>query len=174
MISGAFKIRKVKYGYRKLSDNSLGIDEVAADVIREVFELARSGFSFDEIRDKLTAEKHTIPSDHLEIQRGVDIVPSHQWKTVAVRGILANEQYTGTYVSGKTLKDYETGKIVCVPKCDWIVIPDMRPAIISKELFDEVQGILAERRYNPKYTKSRNHLLKGSDVPCNGIPRLCC
>jgi DNA invertase Pin-like site-specific DNA recombinase len=161
MISGAFKIRKVKYGYRKMADGSLGIDEVAANVIREVFELARSGLSFDEIRDKLTAEKHIIPNDHLELQRGVDITPSCQWKTVAVRGILANEQYAGTYVSGKTVKDYETGKIVCVPKCDWIVIPDMRPAIISKELFDEVQEIIAERKYNPKYAKSRNHLLKG-------------
>ena len=160
MISGAFKIRKVKYGYRKLSDGSLGIDEVAANVIREVFELARNGLSFDEIRDRLTAEKHTIPNDHLELQRGVDIVPSCQWKTVAVRGILENLQYTGTYVSGKTLKDYETGKIVCVPKCDWIVIPDMRPAIIGKELFDEVQGILAERKYNSKYARSRTHLLK--------------
>jgi hypothetical protein len=108
----------------------------------------------------LTAEKHTIPGDHLEIQRGVDIVPKCQWKTVSLRSILANEQYTGTYVSGKLLKNYETGKIECVPKCDWIVIPDTRPAIISKELFDEVQGIIAERKYSSKYAKSRNHLLK--------------
>ena len=126
MISGAFKIRKVKYGYRKLSDGTLGIDEVAAGVIREVFELAHQGFSFDEIRDRLTEGKHSIPSDHLAIQRGVDIAPSHQWKTIMVRDILANLQYTGAYVSGKTLKDYETGRIVCVPKCDWIVVASVK------------------------------------------------
>lgn len=165
MISGAFKIRKVKYGYRKLSDGTLEIDETAADVIRKVFKLARQGLSFDAIRDRLTADRHPIPSDHLDLQRGIDITPCYEWKTVAVRDILANLQYTGAYVSGKTLKDYETGKIVCVPKCDWIVIPDVRPRIISDELFNEVQEIIASNRYRPRNPNVRNHLLK-SKVVC--------
>ncbi|GHV33392.1 hypothetical protein FACS18949_07200 [Clostridia bacterium] len=67
MINGTLPIRKVMYGYRKMPNGTLEIDEVAAGVIREMYEYARQGLHFEEIRDKLTAAEYTIPNVHNEL-----------------------------------------------------------------------------------------------------------
>jgi hypothetical protein len=77
-----------------------------------------------------------------------------------------NIQYTGAYVSGRILKDADTGKSYRPPTEDWIVIPDKNPAIIGKDLFEQVQAVMAESKISRRKNKQpRNYLLR-SKVRC--------
>jgi hypothetical protein len=77
---------------------------------------------------------------------GINIKPMYKWTDENVRMLLKNVQYTGAYVSGKVRQDYETGKIYTIRECDWIVIPDKHPAIISSEIFEQVQLLLQQHK----------------------------
>jgi hypothetical protein len=80
--------------------------------------------------------------------------------------MLKNIQYTGAYVSGTFLYDKTKGKRYHIPKCDWVIIPDKFPPIISKEKFDEVQNILEQNAERRKNMRPRDFLLRGNIVKC--------
>ena len=126
------------------------------------------------------------------------IQPSNLRKPQAVRDILQDEQYMGTYIAGKTYqvtlnastapgndrhtdvcsaeKNNSTGQRIKgdntkkhpsneqrtkkyhTPKSEWIKIPDKHPAIISKDVFEQVQLIRAISRKNMSH---RDYLLSG-------------
>jgi hypothetical protein len=125
----------VIYGYVKDENGKMAIDPTAASVILEMYQLAVSGLSVREIRDKLTGAGYPIPMDYIRLGKGYGITPSCQWTDKSVRGILQNVQYTGAYVSGKILKDYETGKKYHTAQSDWVIIPGMNAAIVSKSFY---------------------------------------
>ncbi|MCI9148298.1 MAG: hypothetical protein HFG73_08545, partial [Hungatella sp.] len=63
------------------------------------------------------------------------------WSTSAVVHILDDERYTGTYIMGKREVTEVGGRRVRMKdESQWIRIPDHHPAIISRELFDQVQA----------------------------------
>jgi hypothetical protein len=72
-------------------------------------------------------------------------------------------QYTGAYVSGKVRQDYETGKLYTMRECDWIVIPDKHPTIISSDIFEQVQELLRTSRKR-HMVKSAGKLYLGAKV----------
>ena len=149
------------YGYVKDENGHLTIDPPAASVIQEMYQMAAQGLSFREIQDNLTGKGYPIPIDHIKLNMGYNITPVYQWTKISVCSILQNVQYTGAYVSGKILKNHETGMKYHTAQSDWIVIPDMNPAIVSKELFEEVQTLTAEKRGSRKSMCSREYLLRG-------------
>jgi DNA invertase Pin-like site-specific DNA recombinase len=163
MINGERLANNVIYGYAKGENGTLKIDQDAASVILEMYQLAAQGLSVREIRDRLTEAGYPVPYEHIKISKGFDTAPTCLWTDKSVRSILKNVQYTGAYVSGKILKNYNTGKKYHTAQSDWIIIPDMNPVIVCKELFDEVQTNLANgKRNNPP----RDNLLRGSIVKC--------
>lgn len=149
------------YGYLKTDSGSWKIDEIAGKVVREIYEMAFQGLSCSEISDKLFNMGYETPFEYIKRTRGDKIAPTHRWTAHSVRSILKNEQYTGAYVSGKILKDFEDGRSYHTPKDEWIVIPGKHPAIISKELFDNVQEITAKSRFKRKNTHPGDYLLRG-------------
>jgi len=153
------------YGYAKRVGKTWQIDEPAASVVCRIYALFLDGLSIKEVRAILTSEKHPIPRDYLKMTKSDDIIASHVWTDASIRSILKNEQYTGAYVAGKALRDYSTGKDYYVPKKDWIVIPNRHPAIISKDAFDKVQGILATSSPKHKSRQPVDYLLR-SKVKC--------
>ena len=65
------------------------------------------------------------------------------WPQSTVRFILSNEVYTGTVVQGKRKKiSFKSKKFVDVPEEDWIRVPNMHEAIVSKEDFERAKKIL--------------------------------
>ena len=166
MISGERLPGNVIYGYTKDVDGKLAIDHAAAEVIREIFELAAHGLSVAEIRDKLTQAGYPIPVDHIKKIKGKSIIPSSQWTAKSVRGILQNIQYAGAYVSGKILKNYDTGKKYHTAQSDWVIIPGMNPAIVSEELFSEVQEMFKASQTKRRVMRPRDYLLNGNIVKC--------
>jgi hypothetical protein len=100
--------------------------------------MAADGKSLTQIAARLYADKTPTPSEYKKISRNA---PAHDfacvWGKSVILGILADEQYIGTYVAGKT-KKIEVGskKTVPVDPSEWIRIPDRHPAIIDKIVFD--------------------------------------
>jgi hypothetical protein len=172
MVSGERPLRPARvksqapYGYIKTADGGLEIDELAAKVIREIFSLAADGVTNAEIAAKLTADKIPKPSERIKQTKGKDVTPTCLWSSSAVNCIISNEQYTGAYVAGKYLKSAETGKKYITAKSDRIVIPGKYPAIISKDLFDEVQAAVAQLRFKRKNMTKREYLFRGGIIKC--------
>jgi len=165
MLNGDFIAATPIYGYTKQDDGSWAIDPIATDVIKRIFKDALQGRSAGEIAETLSAAGIPMPREHIKLTRGDDIKPSCKWKAQNVRNIFKNIQYTGAYVSGKILTD-KSGVKYHTAQEDWIVIPDKHPAIVSNDLFEQVQLAVAEcKKSLQKKKKPRNYLLR-SKVRC--------
>jgi DNA invertase Pin-like site-specific DNA recombinase len=166
MLSGDFIAAVPIYGYSKMDDGSWELDPIAADVIRNIFDLALHGVSAPEIAEQLSAAGHPMPREHINLSKGQVFEPTCQWRAQNVRNIIGNIQYTGAYVSGRILKDSDTGESYRTSKEDWIIIPDKNPAIISQDSFDRVQEVVAEgKKSRMKNKQPRDYLLR-SKVKC--------
>jgi DNA invertase Pin-like site-specific DNA recombinase len=157
IVSGKRKSCAVPYGYVLDDNGDWEISEATAVVVREIYEMALQGLSTMAISDKLYETGHPTPSEQRKINKGYDIQPTNRWMSQAVRDILQDEQYIGTYIAGKSFQ-IEKSKKYHVPKSEWIRIPGKYPAIISKEVFEQVQDIRADSR---KRMERRDYLLFG-------------
>ena len=127
---GCFLGSRAPFGYNrvKVSDGvkdrpTLEVDPVAATIVREIFESSRLSNGLKEICKELNGRGIT--------NRG------RCWQKNIVHYLLTNEAYTGTAVWGVKSKDDKAGEPVRVENA-W-------PALVSRELFDEVQQGLHER-----------------------------
>jgi DNA invertase Pin-like site-specific DNA recombinase len=166
MVSGERPVAVAVYGYTKTEDGGLEIDEIAAGIVREIFGLAAQGETSREIARGLTDRGIPKPSEYKKLAKGRSITPTCHWTDGNVDCVINNEQYTGAYIAGRYLKNPETGKIYHTAKQDWIVIPDMYPAIVNKPQYDEVHAALAERRRKRKNMTQRDYLLRGGILKC--------
>jgi hypothetical protein len=170
LIDGELKISIAPYGFKKKSMTELEIDAPAANVVQEIFEMILDGVSASEICRKLNDIKCPTPKEYYQISRGKNVKPSCDWIPQRVRSILENEKYTGSYVAGKMVKDYETGKKYHTHKSEWVVIPGKYPAIISQADFDKAQEILSINKQmnnkNRAKAASKDPLLYGNIVKC--------
>jgi hypothetical protein len=166
IVNGESKVAVPIYGYAKADSGGLAIDEPAAEVVRKMFLLAAEGKTTSEIAEILAAKQVPKPNEYKKLAKGQRITPTCAWTAGNVEGIIFNIQYTGAYVSGRILKDRETGKSYHDPQADWIIIPEMNPAIVNKELYDEVQAAIAAKRYKRNKTAKRDNLLRGGTLKC--------
>ena len=137
------------YGYRKdPNDHSrLLIDEVAAAVVRDIFNWFIGGTSVLGIAKKLNAMGIPNPSAYKR-QQGMNYChPASDkldglWPDSSVRRILRNPLYTGTMVQGKNrMKSYKLHISEAVPEDEWITVEQTHEAIIPIELFDKTQAL---------------------------------
>lgn len=150
------------YGYFRDQERKgkLVIDSVAAEVVRNIFDMRIKGYNNRRIADYLN--EHGIPSPmeyktllHWRYTTSFKLNPQAKWFPVAVERILKNEIYTGVMVQGKekTL-NYKIKKRIKVSKEDWIRVEDTHEAIIAKEDFAIVQKLmLCDTRTAPDGTK---------------------
>ena len=130
------------YGYKKDPKDKyhLVIDRKAAEVVRTIFRMFLGGYGTMQIADHLSEQKIPIPSDYNKRKRGTKSISYGLWAQSTVRFILSNEVYTGTVVQGKRKKiSFKSKKFAHVPEDDWVRIPNMHEAIISKEDFERAQ-----------------------------------
>lgn len=140
---GAFAL----YGYLK-DPNQKGhliIDEEAAKVVKEVFELYAAGTGRTNIARILNARGIPNPTEYkrrqgLKYGGTGNKAHSSLWKYYAISSMLENEMYIGNMVQGK----YENPTYKCrhgrpVPKEKWIRVEGTHEPIIDKELWERVQ-----------------------------------
>jgi len=160
-LNGLFINSNAPYGYKKHPDtcNKLVIDGDAAEIVKEIFQLAIEGKGLTAIAKTMTAKGVLIPSAYKTAQglKGFDrrnriATDLYQWGYSTVCGILKDRTYCGDIVNRKSeVVNYKTGKQVTVPKEKRIICENMHEAIISREDYERVQGLISARYMPPKH-----------------------
>lgn len=121
------------FGYRKLPDKSVVIDEQEVSIIKRIFQLGLQGYGVKIISNILYKE-------------GIRNRRGSRLSDTSVLRIIRNPMYKGTVVMNKNHYDFERKVVIKVPKEDWIIHKNMIPAIISEEIWNEVNRQVDERR----------------------------
>ena len=133
------------YGYALENRRLVFGDEFEIEIIRRIFREYLAGKSVNGIVDRLNIAR--IPSPG-----------GRTWYTSAVRKILRNIRYTGTF----RWPDRIEGKYTTIDEV--VVIENNHPAIIDKESFDMAQAKLDSRRKKKGETchgPNPNYVLSG-------------
>jgi len=142
------------WGYDK-SDGKLVINEKQAEVVRLIFELyATQRMGMRAVSIELANRGHLNSN-------------GNAFSFTTIKNIIANPKYKGYYCGRKTDKqDYRSEKRKHFDKDEWVMYKDEEnvPPIVSEELWDKANHILAKRSermssedrtsYNNKYTYS--------------------
>ncbi len=187
MKKGEYRSKRTFYGMKLNDKREYVIDEVATENIRLIFRLASEGNIIREIRDTLHRMKIPTAGEYAKANNHCVVCDTSKtngiWSFTAVRTLLRDERYIGTYLGGMwELKGVGSGKRVKKPESEWIKIPNLLPAIIEKDVFDKVQELFPKKNV-PKKQK-RSYPLRGT-VTCgvcqhkmsniqNKIPRFYC
>lgn len=139
------------YGYVKdeKDKHKLVIDEVAADIVRKIFDWhVNLGLGKIAICHKLNDLGILNPTGHKKIELGQNyencgmIDNTYTWTPSTVRNILKNEVYIGNTVQGKRrAKSYKIHKIENVPEEEWVRVESTHEPIIDKETFEKAQEL---------------------------------
>ena len=111
--------------------------------------MARDGYKVGEIVQILFERGILTPSEYKAAHgvQGHDVSRCcHIWSKNVISTLLRDERYTGCYIIGKR-EAIAVGshKTRLKDESEWIKIPDHHPAIISKEIFDQVQSMRRQR-----------------------------
>ena len=155
------------YGYLKDSNNPKNwiIDPVASEVVKRIFQEAKSGKSLSEISKGLESDKIFKPDRH-RIEIGLKPISSSSnvetlpyfWTRETLSAILGREEYLGHTVNLRTRKkSYKDKRKVDNPKEDWLVFKNTHEAIIDQETFEIVQKMRSHKRSNQRYKNRAGH-----------------
>lgn len=155
------------YGYLKDSNNPKNwiIDPVASEVVKRIFQEAKSGKSLSEISKGLESDKIFKPDRHrieiglkpISASSNVESLP-YFWTRETLSAILGREEYLGHTVNLRTRKkSYKDKRKVDNPKEDWLVFKNTHEAIIDQETFDIVQKMRSHKRSNQRYKNRAGH-----------------
>lgn len=160
---GEYQSKICPYGYHKGSDGRMEPDAETAPNVRLIFELARDGCGAKEITRKLFERGIPTPGEYKathgaawhDVSRCGGI-----WSESTVANILDDERYTGTYIIGKReVREVGGSRVRMKDESQWVKIPDHHPAIISKELFEQVRAKRVRRPCAPR--SDHAYTLKG-------------
>ena len=127
------KIGHAPYGYlHNRQDHTVYIDENEAAVVRRIYDMRLTGVSTLKIVEALNND-------------GIPAPRSKFWRDCTVLGILKNEFYIGNSIQNKrTYLSYRSEKVVRCPEDEWIRADNTHEAIISQEVWEQVQAINKE------------------------------
>ncbi len=151
-MSGAPLTSVLPYGYMKNPDNPKEwiIDESAAKIVKEIFDLCVKGFGPGQISKKLKSDKIMTPTEYWSsIGRNCRKPPDRpfDWKADTVSSILSKQEYIGDTVNFRyTTKSFKNKKKVQRPKEEWKIFKNTHPAIIDEETFNLVQELRKNKR----------------------------
>ncbi len=163
------------YGYKKDPERKghIVIDEPAAKVVHEIFEMFAAGYGKTQIARELN--RREIPSpfqykflagEYGEKERENTGKYAHLWRYHSVDNILQNEMYIGNMVQGKSgTVSYKMKKKYYRPKDQWFVVERTHEPVIEQDLWEKAQILLRER--SVPYRDGKVNILAGK-VVCAG------
>lgn len=128
-----FVLTNQAYGYRKLPDKSIQIDERQAEMIKMIYELSANGYG-----THCSAE--ILRRNGYYNRNGKMISPSR------IRNIIRNPIYKGTVIQNRKHYDFESKRVYKNPENEWIIHENAIPAIIDEDLFERANLGLDSRR----------------------------
>lgn len=163
MRNGQFLGSSCPYGYIKDPDNHnhLIIDEYAASVVKEIFELYIQGKGKAQIGSILSARGVLIPSIYKREVLGVnyhnarELDTTRTWSYQTIHTILNNQTYLGHLVQNKeNTLSYKDRKKKLLPKDQWIIVENIHEPVIDEATFKRVQQLQKIRTKNVDTGKS--------------------
>lgn len=136
--NGTYKLGYVPYGYR-WENGEIIVDPEQAVIVKRIFSELLAGKGTDAIAKNLNTEN--VPT-----KKG------GRWTSSSIRGILANEKYTGDCIFQKTYTDSNFNRHKNDGQLDQYYVADHHEAIISHEDFDAAAALI-EQRANEKGIK---------------------
>ena len=148
------------YGYAEDPNdkNHLVVDPIAAEVVKDVFDMYLSGMGYAGISKKLNSLG--IPSPYVYKQNNGSKFKTQTakgtcniWAESTIYQMLRREIYTGTLVQGIVENiSYKNKKQRKRAPEDWIRVPNTHEPIISMETWNTIQERLKVRKRQQKYT----------------------
>ena len=155
------------YGYLKSpEDKRTWIpDPETAPVVQRMFNWYAEGLTSTEIAKRLNEDGIPTPAQHKRAlgskrQLWNSERTDNFWRATTIGKILRDERYTGKLVALKTTLS-ELGNIhsaKAIEKDDWVIVPGAFEAIISQEIFDQVQAKLETARPTRKLGPMKRRL----------------
>ena len=135
----------IMLGYEFDENREWKINPEQAQTVRYIYKKYLEGFSMAAIADMLTKEGR-------KTGRGRSV-----WRSGAIMKILANEKYTGDSMLQKTIKKdlFTHQSILNHGSMPRYYIQDHHPAIISRDIWEEVQQERKRRRQKEQETEDR-------------------
>ncbi len=159
-IKGEFLSPTARYGYIKSEENKyqLVIDEYAAQIVREIFNLKIEGYSAINIADKLNEAGVLSPFEYKKkkgfayAKGGFGDDEESKWSSTTISRILTDEIYIGNMVQGKrTTVNYKVNSLVKKSNDEWVRVENTHEPIITNNIFELVKKILLlDTRTSPK------------------------
>lgn len=163
-------ICSVPYGY-VITDSkkmTFEVDEAAAEVVKEVFDLYNQGWGYKKIANYLTDKKIPTPrmhekarKDNLGIENKIKARP--EWSIVTVQGIIENDFYIGTLRQGKYKRAKINGDDIKNAESEHIVFEKNHQPIVDEKVFNTAQAQLKKR------TSSNYRGIKKYDTSYSGF-----
>lgn len=156
-MQGKFMGTTAPYGYSKDPNdhNRLVIDEVAAPVVRLIFQLCIEGNGIGKIRHILNGKQILRPAayaaengnTHYNRYFEDDESNRYCWSENSVRQVLRNPVYAG-HLSGykRIAPSMKSKKRPCTLPEEWTIVPNTHEPIVAQEVFDTVQRLMDNRR----------------------------
>ena len=157
---GMFNASYAPFGYRKMAGNKrkLEINPDEAPVVKEIFDMKLGGMKLADIARNLNDRHVPCPIIRLmersNLSEWIGVRDGFVWTASGINHILRNEEYTGMLVAQKSTVIEPGGKTKRCAKEDWIKVADTHEAIVSRDVFDQVQKSLNNVKHKP--SKRRN------------------
>lgn len=137
----------IPYGYiRNPENHTFDIDKTSGPIVMRIFEMKAARKSINEICKTLNQEGIPSPGK-LRYIRGITSNPKFQnaiWVRKTIRKILSDTVYLGNRIHGRVKRDKVGMDKRRRDVNEWKIIPNAHPAIVTQELFELVQQIIAE------------------------------
>ena len=150
MKRGEYQSRICLYGYQKGVNGRMVPDPETAPNVRLIFHLALEGKTSSQIARELFERSICTPGEYKaskgqlyhDVSRCCGL-----WQSSSICRLISDERYTGTYIIGKRhVLEVGGTRSRLKDESEWIKIPDHHPAIISKEVFEQVQQVFRSFR----------------------------
>ena len=156
------------YGYMKSPDRKdfWIIDEEAAAVVRQVFQLTTDGKGIFQICCYLTENKIPVPA-HYHALKGVGkwtkrpLKDPYSWNIITVERMLKNREYCGDVVNFKTSKHIKDKRSTYADESEWVIFENVHAPIIDRETFENVQRLSQNMKRKRADKQGNLHPLAG-------------
>lgn len=143
MREGTYKQATPAYGYTFNKDKQYEIDEEKAKVVRLIYNSTLNGVGEYKLAKELNEKD--IPSPK-----------GGTWNSSIISDILTNERYCGDCLFGKTYSDSDFKRHENHGESERILIENHHEPIISRDQFEKVQDLRAQRRRERNIERNTN------------------
>ena len=130
-----------------------------AEIVRFIFDSQLKGTSYSKICDDLNKAGHRTKKGNLFVRN-------------SLHDILRNPKYCGNYVFGRVQGGRKESRNSHKYSEPFVTLPDALPAIVSKEVWEQAQILLNNRKYGTRTSQVERYVLSGY-IKCSCGAPLC-